>query len=659
MVKILTGLVAVVAIAVGGFFGFQFYTQHRIAGEVEAVFEQLRAAGGKASHGEVSFDLRSRTLKIADIAAESATQPPVQMKIASVVATGAGQPEAGRFAADSIEVSDIEIDANIAGPTGGKLTYKVPRFVVKDYSGPAKLQQLSASASIIDVYRSGLEQFATISAASVSAPSITGTINFGAVMSGEFVYSGTALRDIKDGKIATMQVERANYTVNAQQAGKADKMTGEMINIAVRDFDASAAAAVLDPQKANDDQYYRVYGKTTAGPYTVTSAQGVRMRIEEITVDDIGMRPSRLQLPALLATIQAAGAAPPTSPQARELMDKVATLYEGIRIGTAEMRGLSAETPQGPFKLAAIRLNLENGKIGEFSLEGLDTRAPTGPVKIGRFALKSLDIANFIRMAALFSNPAQPPSPDQLVGLLPLIEGVEVKGFVAPFKNTSKFVKLDSFDLNWGQFVGPVPSKARLTAKMTTPVDVNDPSMRPLAAAGLDTLSADGDIGVAWTEAARTFVLDAPKFEIGGLLNASARVSLANVPRQVFSANPAQAIGAATEIEAGAIELTVRDLGGIDVGVAQYARTHNVSREASRKTLVESIRSNAATAATNNPDAGTAAEALARFIETPGTTLTLKLTPRAKVPAMQLFQLLQTDPLIALSQFRIEVSTAL
>jgi hypothetical protein len=194
---------------------------------------------------------------------------------------------------------------------------------------------------------------------------------------------------------------------------------------------------------------------------------------------------------------------------------------------------------------------------------------------------------------------------------------------------------------------------------MTTPVDVNDPSMRPLAAAGLDTLSADGDIGVAWTEAARTFVLDAPKFEIGGLLTASARVSLANVPRQVFSANPAQAIGAATEIEAGAIELTVRDLGGIDVGVAQYARTQNVSREAARKTLVESIRSNAPTAATNNPDAGTAAEALARFIETPGTTLTLKLTPRAKVPAMQFLQLLQTDPLIALSQFRIEVSTAL
>ena len=188
----------------------------------------------------------------------------------------------------------------------------------------------------------------------------------------------------------------------------------------------------------------------------------------------------RLQLPALLATIQAAGAAPPTPAQTRELIDKVATLYEGMRIGTAEMRGLSAETPQGPFKLQAIRFNLEDGKIGEFAFEGLDTRTPKGPVKLGRFALKSLDIANFMRMSAQFANPAQPPSPDRSRGCFRCIEGVEIKGVVAPFKNTGKFVNLDSFDLNWGQFVGPIPSKARLTAKMTTPVDATDPSMKAL-----------------------------------------------------------------------------------------------------------------------------------------------------------------------------------
>ena len=171
-------------------------------------------------------------------------------------------------------------------------------------------------------------------------------------MSGEFVYSGMALQDIKGGKIAAMQVERANFTVNTQQAGKADKMTGEIANLSSRDFDANAAAAILDPQKANDDRYYSFYGKTSAGPYTVTSALGLRMRIDQMTIDGVGARPSRLQLPALLAMIQAAGAASPTPAQTRELIDKMAALYEGMRIGTAEMRGLSAETPQGPFKLA-------------------------------------------------------------------------------------------------------------------------------------------------------------------------------------------------------------------------------------------------------------------------------------------------------------------
>ena len=77
-------------------------------------------------------------------------------------------------------------------------------------------------------------------------------------MSGEFAYSGMALQDIKGGKIAAMQVERANFTVNTQHAGKADKMTGEIANLASRDFDAAALAAILDPQKANDDRYIQL-----------------------------------------------------------------------------------------------------------------------------------------------------------------------------------------------------------------------------------------------------------------------------------------------------------------------------------------------------------------------------------------------------------------
>ena len=659
MVKILTGLAAVVVIAVGGFFGFEFYTQHRIAGEVETAFEQIRAGGGKASHGKVSFDLRSRTLTIADIATESASQPPVRLKIASVTASGVSQPGTDRFSADSIETSDIEISANVAGPAGGSLSYKMPRVVMKDYSGPAGLQRPSAPASVIEMYRSALEQFAAVSATSVSVPNIMGTVNFGAALSGDFAYSGMTLQEIKGGKIAAMQVERANFTVNTQQAGRADKMTGEIANLSSRDFDANAVTAILDPQKANDDRYYGLYGKTSAGPYTVTSALGLRMRIDQMTIDGVGARPSRLQLPALLAMMQAAGATSPTPAQTREMIGKMAALYEGMRIGTAEMRGLSAETPQGPFKLQAIRFNLEDGKVGEFAVEGLDTNTPKGPLKLGRFALKSLDIANFMRVSAQFANPAQLPSPELLLRLMALIEGVEVKGFSAPYKNTGKPINVEVFSLDWGQFIGPIPSKARLIARMSAPLDATDLGQQMLVAAGITTTVIDADLGAAWTEASRSFALEPVTLELGGLLNASARVSLANVPRQVFSPNLAQAAAASGQIEAGTIELTVRDLGAVDVGVIQYARTHNISREAARKAIADDIRSSAAASKTNNPDAVAAAEALARFIETPRTTLTLRLTPLGKVQAMQLFQALKIDPLDALSKFRIEASTGL
>jgi hypothetical protein len=661
MVKILMGLAAAVVIAVGGFFGFEFYTQHRITSEVEAAFAQIRAGGGKASHGKVSFDLKRRTLRIDDIATESATQPPVIVKIASVVASGVGQPDAGRFSADTLEASDMEISGGISGPTDGKVTYKMPRFVMKDYSGPAIIQFPSASASVIDAYRSSLQQFAAMSATSISAPSMTGTINVGTIMSGEFAYSGMTFKDIKDGKIAAMQVERASFTINTQQAGKPDKMTGEIVNLASRDFDAGAIVAILDPQKSNDDRYIRAYGKLTAGPYTVTSAQGVRTRIDAMSVDDVAVRPSRLQLSALLARIQLplGGAAQPSPAQARDLIERAATIYEGTRLGMAEMRGLSAETPHGPVKLSAIRFNLEDGKVGEFAVEGLDMNTPKGPFKVGRFALKSLDIANVMRVSAQFANPAQAPAPELIAGLFPLIEGVEIKGVTAPFKNTGKFVNLDGFDVNWGQFIGPIPSKVRLTAKIATPVDATDPSMKTLVAAGLDTLSADGDIGAEWTEAARSFVVDVPKLDIGGLVKASARIALANVPRQVFSANAAQAIGAAAQIEAGAIELTLRDLGSVDLGVVQYARAQNVSRDAARKAIVENIMASSQDVASANPDAEAAVQALARFVESPGQTLVITLTPLGKVPAMQLLQLLKTDPLIALAQFRIEASTGL
>ena len=656
MTKILYGAIAAIVVAVGGFFGFQFYVQHRVTNEVEAAFEQIRATGAKASHGKVSFDLKSRTVTVADIVSESTAQPPVTIKLASVTASGVSQPETTRFSADSIEAADIEVTLAMATPPGMNLSYKVPRITVRDYSGPASVQRPPASSSFVDIYRFALEQFAGVTASSITAPSLAGTFNFGAANpgSGEIAYSGLAVQGIKDGKIASSKVEGVVFSLTTLAAGKTEKLTGNLANVASSDIDINAMAAMFDPQKANDDQYHRAYRQVSAGPYILTAGQGVSMRIDSMTIDDVALKPSRMQFPALLAMMPQAGAAPPTPAQAREMMEKAAGVYEGIRIGNAEMRGLSVQTPQGPFQLAAIRLNLENGKIGEFAFEGIDTRSPKGPVKLERFALKSLDVANLLRMSAQFA--ARPPAPEQALAMIPLIEGIEVKGLAAPFKDTGKPVNIDTISLNWGQFVGPIPSQAHLVAKLTAPIDATNAALQPLIAAGMNSAAIDFDLGAAWTEAPRTFVLAPVSLELGNLLKATARVSFANVPRGVFSIDPAQAINMATQIEAGTLELTLHDMGAVDLAIAQFARSQNASREAARHTVVDGIRTNGETA---TADVRAAAEALARFVETPGQTLIIKLTPLGKVPMLQLVQSFKTDPFVALAQFRIEASTGL
>jgi hypothetical protein len=661
MNKILAAVLAVVIVGVAGFFGFAWYVQSRATREVDAAFAQIRSGGGKADHGKVGFDLRTRTLTIADITSESASQPPVSVKIGSLAVAGINQPDAARFSADSIALDNIEFGAQLPGASSAHLTYKLPQVLVKDYSGPSKINPPPAGSSALDAIRVVAQQLATVEASSITVPRIDATMDSGANAPGaaDFTYAGFAAENIKGGKIPSCRLDEVTFAMNLPQAatGKTDKMSGRVVNIVYTDIDANALMAMFDPEKANDDHVYRVYSRATTGPYELTSDTGLRVRMEGLSVGDVGLRPSRLQLPALLAAIPPSGS-PPTPAQARALLDKVAGLYEGIQLSNAEIRGMSVETPQGPFKLGALRFNLSDGK-GDFALEGLDGRVPQGPVKMGRFALTSLDIAGLMRIAAQFSNPADRPPPAQALGLIRMLGGVELKDLVTPYKATNKQVRIDNVSLNWGQFVGPIPTQAHLAAKMAGPIDASNPAVLPLLAAGIDNLALDADLGLGWTEASSAFTFEPARIELSNLFGASAKLALSHVPRDVFTPDPQKAMAMAAQIETGVLELSLHDLGAVDVLIAQYARAHTISRDAARAAIIESIKAGGDKFSAANPDAASAVDALSRFIEAPHQTLTLKLSPRAHVPALQLVQLLGIDPPSALAQFKIEASTGL
>jgi hypothetical protein len=478
-------------------------------------------------------------------------------------------------------------------------------------------------------------------------------------MFGDYTYSGLAFRDIRDGKIAAMTIDRVSFTAPVQAGGKTDSMAGEVADLAAYDFDGTSTLAMFDPARANDDKYYPAYRQMKFGAYTASAGNGMKMRVDGMTVNEVGINPARAQYSKLMAVLDSLP--PPgttaTPQQSRDAMDKAAAIYEGFSLGNAELHGFTMEMPDGPFRLGTIRLGkLANGKLDEFALEGLEARSQQGPIKLGRFALRALDIANLLRVASQLGAVSN-PSPEQLAGLLLLLEGTEIRNLTAPYKKTGQPVTIDTLTLGWGQFVGPIPTKATAALRMSGPIDASDPEpFNTLAAAGMNSAAINLDLGAAWNEGTRSFAVEPVMVEIGGLMTAAARLSFANVPREVFSLNPLQAAIMAAQINVGAMEIAIRDNGGVDLALRQYARKQSMSLEEARRAVVEDIRNKGAELAATSPDAQAIAGALTYFIENPRGTLTIKLTPRGRVAMMEVVQSLKDAPLEALARFRVDAS---
>ncbi len=656
MSKIVIGLGAAAVAAVGGYFGTEAYIRHRIATEIEMNFAQIRASGGQAKHGDLAFSLWSRDLTLSDIAVEFSAPQQASIKVRRFAASGIGSGSASTFTASNIVLTDIDASGAIAPSGGLDVIVKTPRVEISDYSGPTRMPEQSKIVTPIDLYRAGLAQFAAISARTITASTVNVSAKGTALPGGaDYVYSDLAIRDIKDGKVATSQVGRVNIAMSVAQPGKQVRMTGEIADVTARDFDATAAATVLDPAHARDDKFYRIQGVVSTGAYTVTADSGLSFRIDGIKMGDMKLQPSKFNMQELLAVLPAANA-PADLAKARAMIETVASAYEGIQIDNAEMLGLSAQTPEGPMKLAAMRFNLDRGKVGEFAIEGVDGKTKDGPIKLGRFALKGFDFSGLLRQTSQMTALGKTPSTDSIVGMLKALEGIEFKDMVVPHKDSGKLVTLHDASLSWGQFVGPIPSKINLKLNITGPLEEKDGEpFTLLHDVGINEATANIDVGLAWNENEKKLVLAPGTFEIGKLFALNVKTSFENVQRSVFTTDPQRALMAALPIEYGAMELVGRDLGAVDLSVAQYARKQNVSTETARTTLASEIRTKGRAAGNDDPVSGRLADAVAAMIEKPNGTLALKITPRAKLPVMQFLELVKNDPATAFTLFEIDI----
>jgi hypothetical protein len=666
MRKVVTGVLAILIAGAGGYFGARGWTQQRVEHEVETSLAAMRAGGGNVTHGPVEIELLRRRFSLSNVVAEKAGEPKASLRIGHVVATGIGQPGAGRISAAQLEIDDLEIDGTIAVGAGLHVTYRIPRLEFADYSGPTAVLYPIDAASPIEAIRAALQQFIAITASSLTIP--TATVSLAAKESPlsavEYGYSGIALRNIGEGRIGSTTVDRMVAAGNAVGPNGPSGFTVELDGMQTLNFDAGPILAVLSGSA--DDHYQRVYQQITAGSYAVKfdGHQGpVRMLIDGIGAEDVALKPSKFPLAemiSLFSSLPRAGES--LDPQrALAVLDTMAEVYDGIRMGSFEMRGMkiAVPAPQEPFSIGAIRMaGFENGRLAELSLEGLDTQTPLHePVKIGRFALRGLGFSELMRSVARSAAPGQQPSPDQLMSLLHALEGIEIQRLIVPYQNTGRPVEIETAKISWGEFVGAFPTQVRAALHISGPITSGDVEpFNQLLATGMTTATVDLDAGARWSEASRLAELSPFSAKLANVGSIEVNATLGNVPASAFTLDTATFMAAMAAVEAGPIEIVVRDLGGLDLKVAEVARKQNLSPDAARRMLVETATQPSAALVPSSADLAGLADAVAHFIEAPGGKLSISITPKGRVLPLPLFATAQGDPATILAQFRIQSS---
>jgi hypothetical protein len=665
MRKLVVGLFVALVVGAAAYFGAVYWAERTAAREIDAMLDRWRSAGGTATRGAVAFNLWTLTARVADVVLQTPTSPDEKIAVDEVVAIGIDP--SGRVR--NLELVGLTASHKLSGLAGARMEQKAPRVTLTDFSERPLAR--TRGGSPFEPMRLWLQQFSAIAASMIEVPSLTMTItppasskrpDMGIV---EYTYSNLVLRDVADGRVAEATVDNVAFSGDA--GGSTSKgFSGEVAKASVRDIDMGPVLAWLDPSRPRDEGYQRVYRRLTAGPYTVRFGDGTGMGLDRLVVEETGLRPARLSLDDLvfLMEVSRPGAAPATPTQLGMLTDKMAGLYEGIHLGKLEMVGVRLNPPGSDIKIASIEINgFDNGRLAELTIEGLDGQTPPRePLSIGRMTLKGLQIANLLRAAStqLTSVGERTVGPDPVLTMLGLLEGIELAGVAVPDPRAGRVINLEALDASWGRLVGGMPSEARVSGKLSGPVSATDTDafVSALAARGISTMAASFDLGARWLETEQRVVLAPLTMEIRDVLGLSVKASVANVRHEMLSTDMVKVIGSAPLVEAGPVEVTLRDLGGVEVAAAQVGLAKGGDAEAGRALLVASLAQWSATATQGAPELQSFFDALTRFVQGKGETLTIALTPKGNVGLLPFVEAARRDAVGALiANFTVEART--
>jgi hypothetical protein len=643
---------AIVAVAAaGGFLALQV-AESRAAAEVERTFAALRATGATIEHNQPKFDLWSRSVRIDNIRIGLAGATAKAVTIARVTAGGLAL-FSNDFEASRLDISGIEINRALPDRPEWSFAVKVPQVQIANLSLPKTQPTTATGAAAADQVAAAGAYLQQVRIGSIAADTLDATINMPMMTPPagrvaplrkpdaplKYTYSNLKLDRIADGRIGSVGMGKAVFD--------GPTGSGSIESTSIEDLDLLPFFRVgLDKRKAVDG-YYIVQGKQSVGPMTVKMPDGGEFAIASMTGTGFAIDPSKVSIQSMMdmvSTLTSAGPNPSPA-QLATFMSTVGQLYEGIRIDDFRMLGMRLAIPSAmpgsEIRVGSIALaGLAQGKLKRLQIDDVVTAAPSmrpglpsgapQQIRLGSFALNGFDIAGLIRKAGSFTQPMRPGQPPPSAGqFIAMLEGFEIRDFAVPDMGAGA-VTIDAMQVSWRDVTpSGIPAVFHSSFKGVVPVNPRDPNMMQLTQKGIKSLAVDASLASTYSPATFELTISPLSMKIEHFGTLSGSWVVGSVTPTIYEMLALQFNMVAPQLTMKSLDLKFEDAGLI-TNFYLPSITPGPSGLTPPNPVTE-MRKEFLDPAQPGGNLGAILDTLARFLDAPRQTFSLKLAANSAV----------------------------
>jgi hypothetical protein len=551
----------------------------------------------------------------------------------------------GDSAAGALKAGEVELQGvTISNAFGAHVVLTADSAKLSNVSGPMP----SAAALGAETKAGAIPPVAAwllaLKADSVTIPALSVEIQASDVKS-KITYKDIVLTGVDSGRVASLAAS------GAEQESSGGEGPGHMTlgRWGIEALDLRPYVAWLDDEVAGSapkekQSVYKSFSmEKLAATQGATSVSIDKLSGSEVKLGPPALKPSALW--ALIAKIQGDPKFGEKHPE--EMVPFVGSILHSFEIGNFEATGLKfTEAGKPPAAIGLLRFeNFAGTSVGEIRLGDMAFTDETDgtAVKLGSFALRGFDL---VGLDALLDKVAQGTSPDAVPVELypkPRITGVALADLDAVLPGKGKFT-IGGITLDTPDWVGfsPVTVKGRVQGFSLPVAAVDDETARDkFKALGLDTLTVNGAVDLAWKESDETMAVGPLTLDIDGIGKVSVAGGVGGVPKSVFE-NPETAEQAIATLDFRGLDVALQDGGSFAKLLDMQAEEQGTTRAKLAQQTAQQVQGAMIALLGMDEAAAKLGAALKAFIANP-KSLKIAIAAIEPVPAVAFMRVSQGD----------------